>query len=117
MRLGRIVPWVVACVTLVGLGAAIIIDALASQYRTDALLIVAWVVATGSSTAVGLVLATRRSDNPIGWLLLANGLIIAAMGLSGSYAAYAVLAQPGALPDGTWALLFSERGWPILFVA
>ena len=77
---------------------------------------IAWVVATGASTTVGVVLATRCRGNPIGWLLLANGLVVAAMGTTGSYADYTMLREPGALPGGEWALLFSERGWPLLFV-
>ena len=75
-----------------------------------------WFVATFASTGVGLVLATRRASNPIGWLLLGNGLVLAAMGLADSFAGYAVLAHPGALPGGAWAVLFSERAWPLLFV-
>src|SRR3954464_14973194 len=33
-------------------------------------------LAVGMSTGVGVVLATRLSANPIGWLLLANGLVL-----------------------------------------
>jgi signal transduction histidine kinase len=37
------------------------------------------------------------------------------MGVTESYADYALLAHPGALPGGAWAVLFSDRGWPLLF--
>jgi hypothetical protein len=56
------------------------------------------VVAIFASSGVGLVLAMRRGDNPIGWLLLANGLVLTANGVAEAYAEYAVLAHPGALP-------------------
>jgi signal transduction histidine kinase len=115
-RMRRIAPWAVASITVAGLVAAAILDSLASPYGAHLPLVVAWVVATGASTTVGLVLATRCRGNPIGWLLLANGLVVAAMGTAGSYADYTLLREPGALPGGAWALLFSERGWPLLLV-
>ena len=38
------------------------------------------------------------------------------MALADSYADYAVLENPGALPAAEWAVLWSERGWPALFI-
>jgi signal transduction histidine kinase len=108
-------PWVVAAATAGGLAWAGWLDAMASGHESAAWMIAAWVVATFASTGGGLVLATRRGANPIGWLLLANGLVLAAMGLADSFAAYAVLAHPGALPGGAWAVLVNERAWPLLF--
>jgi signal transduction histidine kinase len=43
--------------------------------------------------------------------------VLTTLGVAGAYADYAVLEDPGALPGGDWAVLFSERGWPALFVA
>ena len=116
VRMRRIAPWAVASITVAGLVAAALLDPLASPHDGDLVLVIAWVVATGASTAVGLVLATRCRGNPIGWLLLANGLVVAAMGAADTYTDYTMLREPGALPGGEWALLFSERGWPLLFV-
>ncbi|MGI8780326.1 MAG: sensor histidine kinase [Solirubrobacteraceae bacterium] len=63
----------------------------------------------------GLVLATRRSSSPTGWILLANGLVLILIGLADAYARYTVIVDPGALPGGEWAVLLSERSWPALF--
>src|SRR5688572_30761337 len=77
---------------------------------------VPWLVAILSSSGVGLLLATHRARNPIGWLLLANGLILAFHALVSTYVNYAVQADPGALPGGEWAVLLEQRTWPTLFV-
>jgi hypothetical protein len=52
---------------------------------------------------VGAVIASRRSDNAIGWLFLALGLVFAATDLASSYADHALFAQPGTVPGGVWA--------------
>ena len=116
MRRSQIAPWVAAALTAAGMAWGIWLEAMASPRGPGAWTIGAWTIATLASTGVGLVLATRRGSNPIGWLLLVNGLVLAAMGTADGYADDAVLAHPGALPGGEWAVLFSEREWPLLFV-
>jgi signal transduction histidine kinase len=69
------------------------------------------------SVGVGLLIAVRRPGHPIGWLLLANGLVIALSGFALAYAEYAVLAHPGALPGGEVAVLWDRSGWPALFAS
>ena len=110
----RIAPWAVASITVAGLVAAALLDPLASPHDGDLVLVIAWVVATGASTAVGLVLATRRPRNPIGWLLLRTGSCSPRSGW-----------RPYRLRDARATrraarrrvgVLFSERGWPLLFV-
>ena len=66
------------------------------------------------SSAVGVVLATRRRDNPIGWLLLFNGLVIGLSGIAAEYAIYAVLEHPGTT-GGAMAALWNQTMWPLLF--
>jgi hypothetical protein len=51
-----------------------------------------------SAATVGAVLASRRPAHPVGWLLLAFALSLAAPGVIASYAAHGLLARPGALP-------------------
>jgi hypothetical protein len=51
---------------------------------------------------VGAVVASRRPSNPIGWLLLGFGLVVAARGLAGEYALY-VLAGTSHSAAGVWA--------------
>ncbi len=49
-------------------------------------------------TGTGGVVATRRPENPYGWLWLGMGLSGALLQLADSYAAYALVAEPGSLP-------------------
>jgi signal transduction histidine kinase len=116
MHARRIAPWVAVSLTVGGLAFAVTLEGLASNLGADALTVAGWCIATLASSAVGLLLATRCGDNPIGWLLLANGLALAASAVAITYAEYAVLAEPGALPGGEWAVLYTERAWPLLFV-
>jgi signal transduction histidine kinase len=107
-------PWIVAAGTLLLLVSGGLLEAL-SGHGTGLALGVAWGVATLASTGFGLVVALRRRGHPIGWLLLANGAVLAAIGLGSGYGEYAVLGHPGSLPGGAWAILLSDRLWPLLF--
>ncbi len=49
---------------------------------------------------VGAIVASRRPENPVGWLLLLSGLAISMNHFGAQYAIYALLAQPGSLPAG-----------------
>jgi signal transduction histidine kinase len=60
-----------------------------------------------SFTLTGLLIALRRSRNPLGWLLLTIGAIFA-LGLT-SYGRYSVLVH--ALPLGRLALAFDQWTW------
>lgn len=116
MRPRRIALWATVFLTLGGAAWAVVLDALASPHGEGAATEAAWLAATFASSGVGLVLATRRSDNVIGWLLLANGLVLCVDGVATTYAHYAFPGHPGA-PGAEWAVLFDERGWPTLFMA
>jgi hypothetical protein len=70
------------------------------------------VLAAVSGTTVGAVLASRRPRHPVGWLLLLLGLSLALGGVAPAYAAYGLLARPGALP----AAPAVARSWPITIV-
>jgi hypothetical protein len=63
---------------------------------------IAYLLAAVSAATVGAVLASRRPRHPVGWLLLALGLSVAASGLSEGYASYGLLARPGALPAAAY---------------
>ena len=66
-------------------------------------------------TAVGVVLATRRKDNPIGWLLLLEGVVVVASGVAVDYAHYGLVDDPGSLPGASLAALYDQATWPLLF--
>jgi signal transduction histidine kinase len=53
---------------------------------------------------VGFVIASRRPQNPIGWLALAAGALLAVSFFSHDYAVRALLAAPGSLPGGHLAM-------------
>jgi hypothetical protein len=69
-------------------------------------------VAAVSGTTIGAVLASRRPRHPVGWLLLVVGVSLALGGVAPAYAAYGLLARPGALPAAHAVV----RYWPITVV-
>ena len=68
--------------------------------------VVAWVLGSLSAATVGAVLASRRPRHPVGWLLLALGLSLAAAIAATGYANYGLLVRPGALPGAAYAALY-----------
>lgn len=56
-----------------------------------------------ATACVGLVIALRRPDSPIGWIFGALGLITAVYLAAGGYAIRAIVLGPGSLPGGDWA--------------
>jgi fumarate reductase subunit D len=49
---------------------------------------------------VGAIIASRRTHNPIGWLLCASGLVFGVVMFASEYAIYTLLVSPGTLPAG-----------------
>ena len=74
------------------------------------------VAAVVASLAIGLLIVARRTEHPIGWLLLTNGVLLASFGAAAPYAQYAVQERPGALPGPEWAVLWDQAAWPLLFL-
>ncbi|MEJ7826335.1 MAG: hypothetical protein WKF48_12950 [Solirubrobacteraceae bacterium] len=110
----RIAPW-----ALFGLTIVIVAIVIALQAMTGARPEAGWgdyvfPLAVVMSGVTGVVLATRRRENPIGWLLLANGLILASSGVAETWAAYALLDHPGTA-GGALAAAVNENIWPLLF--
>lgn len=65
----------------------------------------------------GLLVSSRRPRNPIGWLLLAGALSVAAWGVTFEYSIRSVVVAPGSLPAGEFAAWL--QGWvyaPLLLV-
>jgi len=115
MRERPILPWALAGLTVVVLAFGLVLTALSDGRGDGAVQIVAWMLVTLTSSGVGFVLATRRPGNLIGLLLQANALTLAIVGAADAYATYTILADPGALPGGEWALVVTDRTWPLLF--
>jgi hypothetical protein len=67
-------------------------------------------LAVGYST-VGAVVASRRPQNPIGWILCAIGLSWGLDHFNSEYVIYTLQAAPGTLPGGEVAAWFSTWPW------
>jgi len=62
-------------------------------------------------TVTGTMLASRRPENPIGWLLCAAAVVAAIQGFAEAYALWALLDQGGRPPFGEWAAWLDEWFW------
>jgi hypothetical protein len=63
-------------------------------------------------TTVGAFVASRRPENPIGWIFCAGGLLFSVTTAASAYAEYASHARPGQLPGVEYVGWFSE--WVLL---
>ncbi len=73
-----------------------------------------------SFSAVGAVIASRRPENPIGWILLLGGFFSGLNAFSSEYPTYALLTSPGPWPGGaffswlfTWAFAPGFATFPL----
>ncbi len=62
---------------------------------------------------LGIVIASRRRENAIGWLFLLAGLMLGVAGFSRAYGLHALVADPGSLPAGRVLGWVSNWTWPI----
>jgi two-component system, NarL family, sensor kinase len=77
-----------------------------------------WLASSGAvivPAVAGALIALYRPANLIGWLLLVDAVDTAAGFLSGPFARYGLVTNPGSLPGARWALLWNSAGWPALF--
>jgi hypothetical protein len=72
---------------------------------------------------IGLIIASRRAANPLGWLLLFFGVTLSANEFMRVYAEYTLFYKPGALPGGlaiawvsTWIWAFIYPILPFIFL-
>ena len=115
MKGAKGLAWGIAVVACATIPAILLLDAGAGEYKASSIANIAGPVAILTSVCVGLVIALKRPSNPIGWLLLGNGLIFGLLGgLPGAYAGYA-LEHPGTLPGGRLGAVWDTAAWPLLF--
>ena len=77
---------------------------------------VAIVILVVTLPGIGWLIASRRPDNRIGWLLLAMGFVYALTPFAAAYSGYGLVADPGSLPLAdvmSWIFLLT---WPPGFV-
>ena len=51
-----------------------------------------------SCALVGVLIASRRSENPAGWFLLVGAAGLASQEVAREYATYGLVTEPGSLP-------------------
>jgi hypothetical protein len=113
-----VAAWALWALTMLGIPVIAWLDHLSRQAGRPELAqltlgaFVGPVLAAVSATTVGAVLAARRPRHPVGWLLLLLGLALTAGGVAPAYAAYGLLARPGALPAASAV----ARYWPVTVV-
>lgn len=66
----------------------------------------------GSFGVLGLLIASRRPENTLGWLFLAIGIGANAGNLGNAYAEFALATRPGSLPAGALMAVLGETLWP-----
>ncbi len=115
MKGGKGLAWGLAAVACAAIPAILLLNAGAGEYQQSWVANTVGPMAVLTSVAVGLVVALRRPSNPIGWLLLGNGLIFGWLGgFPAAWAGYA-LEHPGTLPGGRLAAVWDTGAWPLLF--
>jgi hypothetical protein len=68
-------------------------------------------VAALSLSTVGALIASRRTENPIGWLLCASGLLFGVVAFGGEYGLYALFVARGSLPAGVVSWWLASWVW------
>jgi hypothetical protein len=63
---------------------------------------------------VGAIVASRRPENTVGWLLCLSGVAVGASTFISQYAIYALLARPCSLPAGEAAAWIASWSLPII---
>jgi len=107
--------WALWALTLLALPVVAWLDQLLRQADLGELTILQaaslpWPVALVSAATVGAVLASRRPQHPVGWLLLALGLSGQLNNLANQYVHYGVMGRPSALPAASYLSGFCNSG-------
>jgi hypothetical protein len=63
------------------------------------------------------VLASRRPEHPVGWLLLGVGLAVALNLLVEGYAKYGLLVRPGSLPGARYLVGFAVASFTVIWLS
>jgi hypothetical protein len=78
-----------------------------SPWRDQAILLVGYI----GAPVLGGLIASRRPENPYGWLWLGLGLSFALVVLAEPYAAYAMVVEPASLPAPRTVNMVLALGW------
>lgn len=121
-RRGRpqVLAWSLCAIgTLVFIGAAVVELTLndatqsESQWGTKAGGFL-WLFTFQAFLVVGALIASRRPENPIGWISMSAGLVANLTAIADTYSVYALVTDPGSLPAGEIAAWVSEWSWAVM---
>ena len=113
-RWSGVVAWAAWVLTMFSLAVGAWLDHLLRQAGKPELVQldaegIPMVLAAVSAATVGAVLAGRRPRHPVGWLLLAFGLLPQALtSAAEGYARYGLLARPGTLPAASYLAMLAS---------
>jgi two-component system NarL family sensor kinase len=105
-----------ATATVALVAAAVVLNALSGSHATSWGLVAVALIGLLMSAGIAGLIGVRLPGHPIGLLLAGTALLIALNWTAEAYGIYAVLAHPGSLPAGRVAVLWTDAGWPTLFV-
>ena len=71
------------------------------------------VVSNAAVPVLGVILASRRPENPIGWIFLVAGFALGLQALCQTYALHALVVEPGSWPAGSFVAWVSNWIWVI----
>jgi hypothetical protein len=97
--------WSVWVSTLVAMALAFLLATL-NVPTSSALVTACLSVVIIAFSTVGALIASRRPENPIGWLFCSGAFIWGLGELTLEYGVYALVTAPGALPAGVWVAWF-----------
>ena len=103
-QLAARLAWPACGLTLALLAAVLLLPADTPVGLAGLAPVAVWAAA---SALVGAVVAARRPEHPIGWLLSASGLLVGLGQLVVQYAFYTLVTRPGSLPLGQTMLWLS----------
>ena len=112
MRPRQVLAGAVALVIVACIPAVVALEMASGTKMTRLVEDIVFVVVVLASVVVGWMLAHRRPDSVIGWLLLANGFILVQTGLGDAYVASVLDFEA---TTARVAAAWSTHGWPLLF--
>jgi hypothetical protein len=110
--------WSLWALTVVLMGLTVVFTALYPLPRnaaTDALNFAVSVLFVATFSTVGAMIASRRPENPIGWVFCAMSLTLVVAVFTGNYAQHSLVVEPGALPNARTAAWVGNWIWLVAF--
>ncbi len=108
--------WSLWALTLVFMGLTIVFTVLyplSKDAVSNAVNFAIAILFVATFQTVGAMIASRRPENPIGWVFCGMGLALVAAVFFGNYAQYSLVVEPGALPWDETAAWVGTWIWPV----